>query len=142
MLLSCIAGFSVSAQNAETDNLFTTQETAKAEPYEVYCELIAYTNGIFTNKVTIDIDFGQAAAFWSRDRALTDENGNRLVFNSLLDAANYLGKRGWVFKQAYIIQSMTDGDSGTPYHHWIMAKRVTSESEITEGLTTQGMVRK
>ena len=142
MLLALFFAVAASAQDPASGDLFAPQDTAaRAKPHEVFCELVSYTNGIFTNKVTVDIDFGQQTKFWSRDRALIDEAGRDIVFNSILDAANYMGERGWVFKQAYIIQSITKGDSGSPTVHWIMAKTVTSPEEITEGLRTRGMKR-
>ena len=65
-----------------------------------------------------------------------DENGRSIEFNSMLDAANYMAERGWVFKQAYIVQNFTNGDSGTPAYHWIMGKMITDPAQITEGLRT------
>lgn len=141
MLLALFFGTLAFAQNPEGEDLLAVEGTAQAKPHEVFCELVSYTNGIFTNKVTVDIDFGQQTKFWSRDRALIDEAGHDIVFNSILDAANYMGERGWVFKQAYIVQTFTKGDSGSPTVHWIMAKTVTSPEEITEGLLTRGMKR-
>ena len=142
LLLTLGFGLTGFAQNPDNANLLGAQEEETPQYYEVYCELVSFTNGIFTNKVTVDIDFGQYTGFWTRDRALIDEAGNDIVFNSILDAANYLAQRGWVFKQAYVIQSSTKGDSGTPYQHWIMAKIVSSPEEIVEGLRTRGMAKR
>lgn len=113
----------------------------EAKPYEVYCELIATTAGIFTNRMSVEVDFGQYAAYFSNDRSLVDENGRTIVFNSLLDAANYMAERGWVFKQAYTITRFSKGDSESPTFHWIMGKTVTDKSQITEGLHTAQMIR-
>ena len=79
--------------------------------------------------------------FWSWDNELVDESGEAIVFNSILDAANYLAERGWVFKQAYIVQSFSEGDSSSPRKYWIMAKTVTSPEQISEGLLTSRMVK-
>ena len=75
----------------------------------------------------------------SNDRKLVDENGQIINFNSILDAANYMAQRGWIFEEAYVVQSIIKGDSGTPNYHWIMSKEITDPSQITEGLQTQGM---
>lgn len=120
------------------------QEAAAAqepEPHEVYCEIIATTAGIFTNKISVEVDFGQSATYFSNDRQLVDEEGHTIVFNSLLDAANYMAERGWVFRQAYTITHFSKGDSGSPTHHWIMAKTITDPAEITEGLRTARMMK-
>ena len=106
------------------------------QPYEVYCEIVSYSRGLFSNKTTVELDFGQYASFWSLDRRLVDEYGRDIEFNSMLDAANYMAERGWVFKQCYVIQNFTKGDSGTPAYHWIMGKMITDPSQITEGLRT------
>ena len=114
-----------------------SQDTVK--PHEVYCELVSTGGGFFTNKTTVEVDFGQFASFFSNDRQLVDEQGNAIVFNSILDAANYMAERGWVFKQAYVLTTVSDGTTGTRVHHWIMAKTITDKSQITEGLRTARM---
>ena len=115
---------------------FAQEQSAK--PYKAYCEIVSSMRNIFSDKTTVELDFGQAANYWSTDRRLVDEAGKSITFNSVLDAVNYMSKRGWVFEQMYIVQSMSKGDSGTPEYHWIMSKDVTDESQIMEGLRTQG----
>lgn len=110
--------------------------------FKVYCEIISYNgSGLFSNKTTVEIDFGQQARFFSNDRRLVDESGRDIIFNSMLDAMNYMAERGWEFEQAYIVQSVSDGTSSTPFHHWILSKEVHEKSEITEGLMTRSMLR-
>ena len=109
-----------------------------AQPYKAYCEIVSTMRNIFSDKTSVELDFGQAAHWLSTDRKLVDEDGKTITFNSVLDAVNYMSKRGWVFEQMYIVQSMSKGDSGTPAYHWIMSKDVTDESQIMEGLRTQG----
>ena len=106
--------------------------------YKVYCEIVA-TQKFFSNKSTVELDFGQYAGFWTSDRQLVDEQGNTISFNSALDAANYMARRGWDLEEVFIVQDMTKGDSGTPRYHWVMSKLVTDDSQITEGLRTRGM---
>ena len=111
------------------------------EPYKVYCEIIAQTRAL-SNKVDVELDFGQASGFWSGDRRLYNENGKAIVFNSTLDAANYMAQRGWVLEQAFPVVSISSGDSGNPEYHWILSKTVTDPSQITEGLVTGDMLKK
>lgn len=108
------------------------------KPYKVYCEIVA-TPKLFSNKATVELDFGQYASFWSADRQLVDENGNIIIFNSALDAANYMARRGWDLEEVFIVQEMSNGDSGTTRYHWVLSKMVTDDSQITEGLRTKGM---
>ena len=112
------------------------QEPVK--PYKVYCEIVATTK-IFSNKATVELDFGQFSGFWSADRQLVDEQGNTIDFNSALDAANYMARRGWDLEEVFIVQEMSNGSSSSPRYHWVLSKMVTDDSQITEGLRTRGM---
>ena len=42
-----------------------------AGPYKVYCEIIGQSHAL-TNKVDVELDFGQASKFWTGDRSLYD----------------------------------------------------------------------
>lgn len=110
----------------------------KEQPHKVYCEIISTSRGMFSNKTSVELDFGQYASWWSADRNLVDENGKTIDFNSILDAVNYMAARGWVFEQMYVVQTFSSGNSDTPAYHWIMSKEVTDSSQIMEGLQTRG----
>lgn len=86
----------------------------------VYCELVG-TQGVFSSKVTVSIDFGQATGFFS-DKTLKDQNGKTIKFNSMVDALNYMGGQGWEFVQAFTI-----GEKGSFVYHYLMKKEVTKE---------------
>ena len=66
---------------------------------EQYCQVIA-TPGLFGNKVTIDIDFGEEKSVW-RDNRLKGYGGKIKKFNTVIDALNYMGRDGWIFINAY-----------------------------------------
>ena len=141
--LMVLAAFFVSTEalaqepvQTQEQSLPEKQQDVKA--YKVYCEIVA-TQKFFSNKSTVEQDFGQYAGFWTSDRQLVDEQGNTISFNSALDAANYMARRGWDLEEVFIVQDMTKGDSGTPRYHWVMSKLVTDDSQITEGLRTKGM---
>lgn len=129
VLAGILAGASAYAQ---------TEEQAVPKAHKVYCEIISTSRAVFSNKTTVELDFGQYASWWSADRNLVDENGESIYFNSVLDAVNYMAARGWVFEQMYIVQTFTKGDSNTPAYHWIMSKEVTDQAQIMEGLQTRG----
>ena len=88
--LITLALFTATAAFAQENIL--TEETAQQEvkPYKVYCEIVSYVRGLFSNKTNVELDFGQYASWWSADRQLVDENGDAISFNSMLDAANYM----------------------------------------------------
>ena len=111
------------------------------KPYKVYCEITSI-NRIFSNKKTVELDFGQSAKFWSTDRNLVDENGRTIDFNSALDVANYMASRGWELEEASIELNINNGTTSNPTTHWVMSKMVTSDEQITEGLLTAGMLKK
>ena len=75
---------------------FSQTDTAKVEQY---CEVVA-TPKLFSNKVTIDINYGEEKSFWRDNRLKTDE-GKFKKFNSVIDALNYMGKDGWLFVNAF-----------------------------------------
>jgi hypothetical protein len=82
-------------------------DTSKVEQY---CQVIAKPR-LLSNKVTIDIDFGDEKSFW-RDTRLKTEAGKIRKFNTIIDALNYMGREGWVFINAFTVRI---GDEET-YH--------------------------
>ena len=74
-------------------------DTSKAEQY---CQIIA-TPRLLSNKVTIDIDYGDEKSFWHDTRLKTDA-GKLKKFNTVIDAINYMGREGWIFMNAYPVR--------------------------------------
>lgn len=107
------------------------------EAKKVYAELLGYQKRIFSNKVKVTVDFGQNVSFWkSGDMIIVDENGKEIVFNSMVDAMNFMGNHGWAFVQAYAI---TEGNQNV--YHWLMTKEVTSDDEIKAGFNVRADMR-
>jgi hypothetical protein len=102
---------SVFAQSAETQKNY------------VYCELLGIGK-FMSNKLTIQVDFGQKTSFWKggSDKILKDENGGAIVFNSMVDAMNYFGAVGWEFVQAYVVTT-----NNQHVYHWLLKKEITAE---------------
>ncbi len=98
--------------NAQTD-------TTKAEQY---CRLIA-TPRLLSNKVTIDIDYGDEKSFW-RDNRLKTDAGKLKKFNTIIDAMNYMGREGWIFINAYPVRT-----GETEIYHFAFKKQF-SKSEL------------
>lgn len=108
---------------------------AQEKPHKCFCEIVG-TGNITGTKVKVEIDFGQAKSFWGqhKDRFLVDEKGNKIKFNSMVDAMNYMAKFGWVFEQAYVITEK--GISDQNVYHFLLSKDITSDEEIMEGIVT------
>ncbi|CAN5356141.1 hypothetical protein BH09BAC6_BH09BAC6_03580 [soil metagenome] len=70
---------------------------------EQFCQIIAMPR-LLSNRVTIDIDFGDEKKFWS-DTRLRDWEGKVKKFNTIIDAMNFMGKEGWSFINAYPVRT-------------------------------------
>ena len=92
----------------QTDPLIDTTGVAQYS----YCEIVG-TGKILSKKVTVELDFGQASKFIQDNRYKDPTTGKPVVFNSMVDALNFMGKSGWEFVQAYTIG---DAQNGYVYH--------------------------
>ena len=92
--------------------LFAQTDSARVEQY---CQVIASPR-ILSNKVTIDIDFGEEKSFWHDTRLRTYE-GKLKKFNTVIDALNFMGKDGWKFINAYPVPN-----GSTVIYHYVFKK--------------------
>lgn len=90
------------------------------EPYKVYCQIVG--SETLTGDVKIRIDFGQDK---SDNSKIVDKEGNDIKFNSMIDAVNYVAKKGWAFEQTYAYR---EGNSSV--YHYMFSKMVTDDSQI------------
>jgi len=97
------------------------QDTTRVEQY---CEVVA-TGRILSNKVTIDIDYGEERSIWKDHRVRTDE-GKLKKFNSVIDAINFLGKDGWKLVNAFPIST---GNGPVVYHYVFKKEFAKSETD-------------
>ncbi|MBI3139392.1 MAG: hypothetical protein HYZ15_12505 [Sphingobacteriales bacterium] len=93
------------------------QDSTKVEQY---CEVVA-TGRLLSNKVTIDIDYGEERSIWKDHRLRTDE-GKLKKFNSVIDAMNFLGKEGWKLVNAFPINI----GNNPPVYHYVFRKEFNS----------------
>lgn len=70
----------------------------KEQPIK-YCEIV----GTYSNKLRIEIDFGQSKEFYENDQYKDPTTGKPFVFTSMIDALNFMSTNGWEFVQAYTI---------------------------------------
>ena len=61
------------------------QGFSQTEKVEQYCEVVA-TPKLLSNKVTIDIDYGEERSFW-KDHRERDEAGKLKKFNTTIEAS-------------------------------------------------------
>lgn len=92
--------------------LFAQTDTTRVEQY---CQVIA-TPGLLSNKVTIDIDFGEEKSIWTDSRMCTYD-GKLKKFNTIIDALNFMGKEGWTFINAYPVRN-----GNTEIYHYAFRK--------------------
>jgi hypothetical protein len=82
-----------------------------------YIQIVG-TSKMMSTKITIALHFGQQDKLWSnKDTQLKDENGAVLVFNSMIDALNYLSNHGYEFEAAYAITI-----SNQNIYHYLLKK--------------------
>ncbi|HUR65577.1 MAG TPA: hypothetical protein VMZ03_04435 [Chitinophagaceae bacterium] len=91
-------------------NLFA-QDSTKVEQY---CRVIAQ-NRLLSNKVNIDIDFGDERKLFSDNRMRDEETGKLKKFNTVVDALNYMGSQGWILVNAFPI---LEGTNNTTLHYY------------------------
>jgi hypothetical protein len=91
-----------------------------------FVELVG-TDKIFSNKITVEMDFGQNNKLWSsKDTRVLDENGKDVVFNSMVDAMNFMSINGYKFETAYVV-SIPSGSGQQNVYHWLMSKKSINE---------------
>ncbi len=80
-----------------------------------YCELVG-TERLLNNKIIVQIDHGQPRKFF-RQQTISNKNGNRKNFNSMIDALNFMEKNGWSYINSYTVTS-----DGTSIYHWLLKR--------------------
>lgn len=105
---------------------------------KIYCELLG-TQQFLSKKVTVQVDFGQETRYFA-DNRLVDADGKVIVFNSMVDAMNYMGTMGWEFEQAYVV-TIGSGSSTSNVYHWLLSKFVGDEGDAN-ALKTKDIIYK
>ncbi len=84
-----------------------------------YVQIVG-TSRLLSNKVTVEIDFGQENSIWTgKDTELRDVNGKRIIFNSMIDALNFMTRHGYEYVDSYAISIST---SQQVYHFLLRRK--------------------
>ena len=103
-------------------NLFSqTVNDVPIKDIDVEYVQIVGTSKLFSNKLTIEIDFGQENKFFSdKDTRVKDANGKNMIFNSMIDALNFMTKNGYGFVQAYAFNV----NNQNVYHYLLRKNKV------------------
>jgi len=109
-ILFLLIGFSTSVYGQTTTDTLTTSKY-------IYCELVGITKFLST-KVTVAVDYGEEKSFFQDTRMRDEQTGKVTSFNSMVDALNYMGTKGWEFVQAYVV---TTGNQNV--YHWLLKKK-------------------
>lgn len=99
------------------DNDFYKFSNSELDSNDVIYSEIVGTSKLGGKKVTINIDYGQYQPRGRGSKLVDEKTGQPILFNSMIDALNYMGKFGWEFVQAYTI---TMGNSNV--YHYLLKK--------------------
>lgn len=100
-------------------------DSASKEEIEitVFCELLGINKNVLGigDKISVQIDFGDEKNFWGNDGRdiLVDEDGKDIKFNSMVDAMNFMGERGWKFEDSYVVTIAKQN-----VIHWLLSKKI------------------
>lgn len=69
-----------------------------------YLEIVG-TSRFLSNKLNVEIDFGQNSKFFNngKETQVKDKDGKNVKFNSMIDAVNFMHSLGYTFVQGYTI---------------------------------------
>ncbi len=91
---------------------------------EEYCMILGYGR-FFSHKLTITIDFGQEIKIWGKGIFIPkDENNKPIVFNSMIDAMNFMNLYGWLFVNAYVITEDLGILGKQNVYHWLLKRKL------------------
>lgn len=85
-----------------------------------YLQIVG-TSKMLSKKLTISIDIGQRTKFFSTNTdaiALKDEKGEAVIFNSMIDALNFMSANGYAFVTSNIFTI-----EGQNVYHYLLRKK-------------------
>ncbi len=80
-----------------------------------YVEIVG-TAKAFSTKLNIKIDFGQEINF--KSTKIKDKNGKPMVFNSMIDALNFMSENGYEYIDAYAVT-----ESNSNIYHYLLKRK-------------------
>ena len=89
---------------------------------------IVGTSKLFSNKVSIELDFGQYNSIWKdSDTRVTNNLGKRIELNGMVDALNFMVSNGYEFVNAYALTI----NNQNVYHY--LLRRIKLEKQVESG---------
>lgn len=117
LIIIAILGLAVTGYAQESDTIPAPKTKT------VFAQIMGINKNVLGigNKISVEIDFGDENNFWGRDgrNEVVDENGKEMKFNTMVDAMNFMGERGWVYTDSYVI---TVGQQHVI--HWLLQKEI------------------
>ena len=89
-----------------------------ALPNVKYCQLLGYNEGWFKKKIIISVDYGQEFVPFSQGMRITDQSAKPIVFNSMIDALNFMENNGW----EYVNQNSVSSNGGGYVYHFLLKR--------------------
>lgn len=92
---------------------------------KVYAEIVGEEH-LSTGIVSVQVVFGENNKQFAN--MLTDGQGNKITFNTMVDAMNHLAKYGWELENTYVV---VDGDYDriSTVYHWIISRKTKTKKE-------------
>ena len=112
-IMLCMITVSVNAQNVKNDG----------KPYAFYCQLVGMKN--LSGQLRLQILWNNL----KKENNLRDEKGEKIEFYTMVDAMNYMSKRGWDY-----VECVTYSHGASNVVHYIFRKYVTNDEEAKEDL--------
>lgn len=117
LVLFAVLGMAICSHAQDMDSIPTTKTKT------VFAQIMGINKNVLGigNKLSIEIDFGEENSFWGNDgrNEVIDENGKEMKFNTMVDAMNFMGERGWEYTDSYVI---TVGKQNVI--HWLLRKEI------------------
>lgn len=86
-----------------------------------YCQMVARTSGNNAlNQPSVQLDYGQKFKFF-KNQFITNRKGEKLKFNSLMDALNFMDKKGWELLHVYT--NVSTDESAQNFHYYVMKRK-------------------
>ena len=84
-----------------------------------YCQIVGYDMGMFKKKVVILVDYGQKVTLGEASTIEDLATNKPVIFNSMVDALNFMDKNGWEYIDSYAVSM---ANSGSVYHYLLKRK--------------------
>ena len=134
MCAMCAISMSAQEQVTEIEQEAVITEAPEPATRTVFAELLGWSTNVLGigSSARVEVDFGDESWGWRGNdgrNLLVDENGKSIKFNSMVDAMNFMGARGWKFEASYVVTV-----AGQNVIHWLMSKEIPIDSDAREGI--------